>query len=168
VKPPATRLLAILALATAGALAADPPAAVKVAYQDPDRFIDVGFTESDPPRVRAGILEELRRYQVRDAAERIPAGMRLEVTITQLDMAGAYRQGPGAGGQMRVIHDSTPPRIDLDFVLRGADGAVVREGRRQLRNSQFMFGSPPSSAPLRHERQLLADWLEGEFPPAPK
>lgn len=148
------------------ALAADAPGPVKVTFQEPERFIDVGYTESDPPRVRAGILEELRRHVVRDAAERIPAGTRLEVTITELDMAGAYRQGPGGGGQMRVIHDNTPPRIDLAFVLRGADGATLAEGKRQLRNAQFMFGSPPSSAPLRHERELLDDWLDKEFPQA--
>lgn len=169
---PALRLfanfsLAVPALATGLALAADPPAGpVKVTFQDPERFVDVGYTESDPPRVRAGILEELRRNLVRDAAQRIPAGTRLEVTITEVDMAGAYRQGPGGGGQMRVIHDNTPPRIDLVFVLRGADGATLREGRRQLRNPQFMFASQPSSAPLRHERELFAGWLDKEFPQA--
>ena len=144
-------------------MAAD--SSVKVAFQEPERFVDVGFAESDPPRVRAGILEELRRHLARDAAERIPAGTRLEVAITEVDMAGAYRQGPG-GGQMRVIHDNTPPRIDLAFILRAADGAVLREGKRQLRTAQFMFGSPPSSAPLRHERELLLDWLDKEFPRA--
>ena len=155
-----------MAAMLAGAVvAADPPGPVSVRYQDPDRFVDVGFTAADPPRARAGLLEELRRYIERDAAAHIAAGTRLEITVTELDMAGAYRQGPGGGGQMRVIHDSTPPRIDLAFVLRAADGSVVREGRRELRNPQFMFGSPPSSAPLRHERELVESWLAREFAP---
>jgi hypothetical protein len=161
-----TRLAAAcVALFSLAAHAADPSGPVTVRYRDPERFVDVGFTQSEPPRVRAGLLEELRRYIERDAAARIPAGTRLEIVVTQLDMAGAFRQGPGGGGQMRVIHDSSPPRIDIAFALRGADGAVLREGRRELRNPQFMFGSPPSSAPLRHERGLVEDWLAREFAP---
>ena len=157
-----------LGVAAATAAAADPAAIVQVRFDQPERFVDVGFTAADPPRVRVGLLKELGRYVERDAAAHVPAGMRLEITVTEVDMAGAYRQGPGGGGQMRVIHESTPPRIDLAFVLRGADGTIVREGRRELRNPQFMFGSPPSSAPLRHERELVADWLEREFAPAGK
>jgi hypothetical protein len=157
------RLAPALFAVSLAAAAADAPGPVQVTYRDPDRFVDVGFSPSDAPRVRAGLLEEFRRYAERDAAALLPAGTRLEVTITQLDMAGSFRPGPGGGPQMRVINESTPPRIDLRFVLRGADGAVLGEGRRKLRNPQFILAAQPSSAPLRHERDLFEDWVRREL-----
>ena len=66
---------------------------------------------------------------------------------------------------VRVIKDHYPPRIDLDFVLRDASGAVVAEGARELRDMGFMqrAGAAMNSDALRYEKQLIDDWLRRDL-----
>ena len=68
------------------------------------------------------------------------------------------------GARVRVVRDIYPPRIDLNFVLLDAQGAVRMRGERKLRDSAFQFGaSPLQSDPLRYEKNLIDAWLEREF-----
>ena len=53
-----------------------------------------------------------------------------------------------------------PPRIDLDFRLSHADGSVVREGHRELRDAAVpVEREQPQHGPLRFEKALLDGWL---------
>ena len=153
-------MLALLAPAIA---AADP--AVDVRFGDLSKFTDLRVSTWTNPREREGLAEELRRHIERMAPERLPAGQRLSVLITDVDMAGEYP--PITGGfsrDIRVIKDVYPPRIDLDFKLTRADGAVEREGHRELRDAGFMWSkSPLSNQPLAFEKALLDAWLQKEF-----
>jgi len=66
-----------------------------------------------------------------------------------------------------VIKNIYPPRIDLTFTQTDANGAVVKEGERQLRDPAFMQrGILNSTDPLRFEKRMLDDWLRKEFPGA--
>ena len=67
---------------------------------------------------------------------------------------------------MRVVRDLYPPRLALAFQVTDAEGKVVTQGRRELRDLAFLFKLPLAfpDDPLRHEKALLDDWLEQEFP----
>jgi hypothetical protein len=46
-----------------------------------------------------------------------------------------------------------------------ADGIVVREGERRLRSAAYpVSAAVDASDPLRYEKVLLDEWLQGEFP----
>ena len=88
-------------------------------------------------------------------------------TITDIDMAGDFE--PWRGPQfddIRIIKDIYPPRIDLAFRLVDAEGNVAKEGKRELRDTAFLMritmGTQTDT--LRHEKQLLDDWMRDEFP----
>jgi hypothetical protein len=55
--------------------------------------------------------------------------------------------------------------MDLEFRLLDADGKVVKEGRRDLRDLAFMMKLSilPNTDRLRHEKELLRDWLNEEL-----
>ena len=110
-------------------------------------------------------LETLRRHVVRTADRTLPPGDRLEVTITDIKLAGSFE--PWRGPQfddVRIVKDIYPPRIDLGFVLRGGDGQVIAEGERKLRDPGFLTRSiANASDPLRYEKRLLDEWLRREF-----
>src|SRR5258707_10542858 len=74
------------------------------------------------------------------AAPRLPQGQRLEVHLTDVQRAGGFEpwRGPQAA-DVRIVRDIYPPRIDLRFKLLGADGKLLREGSRQLRDASFMM-----------------------------
>ena len=158
-------LVAVLALLPAVA-AAEPR--VEVKFGDLDKFTDLRVSITTTRRDREGLAAELRSHIEREAPHYLPPATRLDVTITDVDMAGEY--GPITGPvsrDLRVVRDVYPPCVDLDFRLLRADGSVERSGRRELRDSGFLLGSSPHTDQLlRHEKGLLDGWLQKEFKPA--
>ena len=89
----------------------------------------------------------------------------LEVQITQVQRAGGFEPSRGAqAGDVRIVRDIYPPRIDLRFTLIGPNGNTLREGPRQLRDSAFLMRPGMGSGEaLQHEKALLDDWVDKEF-----
>lgn len=161
--------LIVSALLPAGLLAVDEVrtiARANVEFFEPLKFTDVRDShmgEADPavylPRLRDHLLERAKYY--------VPEGHALSVTITDVDMAGDFEpwRGP-TWSDVRIVKDIYPPRIDLAFRLTDAEGRVVKEGKRELRDLAFMMKLTMAfrDDPLRHEKALLDDWLSLEFP----
>ena len=152
----------LLCATSVAASAAQAP--VQVRFNDPSHFTDLRYTTSDDERDAARLADYLRIYLERRAPAHLPAGKRLDVTITDVDMAGELRPSQRSIYMLRrIVRGVYPPRVDLEFRLVGADGTVEREGRRELRNSAFLTNSR-RHGPLAHEEALLERWLRTEFP----
>jgi hypothetical protein len=162
------RRLALLAALLPAAVLAQP--AVEVRFGDLEKFTDLRVSILTTLRDRQGLAEELARHLASAAAPLLPQGTRLAVTITDVDMAGEYPPITGSMSRdIRVIKDVYPPRIDLDFTLTRADGGVERQGRRELRDSGFLWSASPLDRDrLVHEKALLDRWLGRELGPLPK
>ena len=158
-------MIASLCLSVLPALAAQAP--VDVRFTDPTRFTDLRYTTSDSEHDTADLADELRRYLERRSPAYVPAGKRLEVTITDVDMAGDLRPARGSIYMLRrQIRGIYPPRVDLEFKLVRDDGTVEIQGRRELRNNAFLYGKyAHQRGPLVHEKALIERWLGTEFPP---
>ncbi len=156
---------ALLFLSTAGMAATAPGAPVsndrvEVSYRNP-----AGFTEmSRDFGARRDWLDDLSAYVAKRAAGAVPSGQRLLVTITDVQRAGMIEPWRRAGTDLRVVRDTTPPRIDLSFQLVTADGAVVKEGVRQLRDFAFLMRSTRHRGDmLSYEKNLIDDWVREDF-----
>jgi hypothetical protein len=159
----ATLWLAPSAQAAAGVAPGAPviTAKVEVSYRNPDAFAEMNRA----PNERRDWLDELSRYLAQRAERRVPDGQRLRVTITDVQRAGMVEPWrPAPLSDARIVRDTTPPRIDLSFQLVTADGAVLREGERQLRDLDFLHrnGLRRNEA-LAYEKNLIDDWLRREF-----
>jgi hypothetical protein len=141
-------------------------ARAKVEFFEPLKFTDVRDSYMGDAD-RAGYLPRLREHLVERARSYVPEGHTLSVTITDIDMAGDFEPWRGPNwSDVRVVKDIYPPRIDLVFRLTDADGRVVKEGRRELRDLAFLMKITMAfrDDPLRHEKALLDDWLGSELP----
>jgi hypothetical protein len=161
-------LLALLAAATlpAAPVPDSPAARVRVDFREPAAFVDAAERFPGDPR-DTGHLDRLRDHLVRAAEPRIPAGHRLEVTFTAVDLAGEFEPWRGPQwGDVRIVRDLYPPRLGLEFRLVDAAGRVARTGRRELSDLAFLMKLTGGfrDDPLRHEKALLDDWLRAEFP----
>lgn len=140
---------------------------ISVIFVEPERFTDLTDPAGRRARAGAAILEELARF-VRDAGARAVAdGRALEVRVTDIDMAGELEpwRGPRLD-HVRFMRDVYAPRIDLEFTLKDAHGGVVGEGKRSLRDPNYLIrAKPQGDDPLRYEKTLLGDWLQREFAP---
>lgn len=142
-----------------------PPGAVSITYADTAGIAEARNAPREPEKVRRAWLDALALHLAERAAPRLREGQRLEVQITDVQRAGGFEPGRGPeASAVRTVRDIYPPRIDLRFKLFGADGRVLREGTRALRDSGFlMHPGPHSSDPLQHEKALLDDWIAKEF-----
>lgn len=137
---------------------------VEVSYRNIDGFAEMKRLHG----VRTDWLDELSRYVAKRAARNVPDGARLLVTITDVQRAGQIEPWHGpASSDLRIVRDNTPPRIDLNFRLVAANGAVLKEGTRQLRDIAFLSRAGyHRDEPLSHEKNLIDDWLRKDFGPA--
>ncbi|MEO6002842.1 MAG: DUF3016 domain-containing protein [Opitutus sp.] len=161
-------LTALLGMAAVvGVRAADAKVAPRAAvtFVDPDKFTDAADGSRGSDFGRDGNLNELKTHIERKSNYYVPEGQRLEVTITDVDLAGEIE--PWRSPQMqdvRIVKEIYPPRIDLSFKLVDASGAVVKEGKRQLRDLNYMMNINPNRSDSRvYEKALLDDWFRSEF-----
>lgn len=163
---------AVVGSVVAGVMFAADPAAktntwVEVVFLHPENFMDVRDAFGASEKARDGILTQLQDYLIRETMSCVPEGQKLVITFTDIDLAGDYEPWHGAAAMdVRVVKDIYPPKMNLEFKLTGADGKVIKEGKRQLRDLIFM--SKPyinRDDALHYEKALLEDWLHKEFPP---
>ncbi|WFF81019.1 DUF3016 domain-containing protein [Delftia tsuruhatensis] len=143
-----------------------PAGIVSVTFDDPSRFDALRSGPGETDKARRAWVDALAQFLAERAAPRLSQGQRLEVHLTDVQRAGSFEpwRGPQAA-DVRIVRDIYPPRIDLRFKLLDADGKLLREGSRQLRDATFMMRPDlyPND-PLRYEKTLLDDWLRAELP----
>ena|SRR5688572_1657249 len=144
---------------------AELPSNVSATFQDPDRFTDArssfgGGTDN-------GYLDTLSDHLKRTAGRLIPSDQKLEVTFTDVDLAGDFQPGRVQLNDVRIIKEIYRPRMTLHFKLTGADGTVLKEGDRTLADSYFMtnINTVDRNEPLFYDKELLAYWVRDEFKP---
>jgi len=130
-----------------------------------DQYTDVRDSVTPSEKGQAANLDALKQYIEERGAKLVSDGQKLTVTLTDVDLAGEYEPWHRAGAEdIRIIKDIYPPRIDLDFKVTNASGAVVKEGKKELRDLSFMLKlSIQRDDPFRYEKELLNDWLRSEF-----
>ena len=157
--------LAVLTLCLVVGGAAAQDARVSVVWANPEKYTDLKVTCVTRDADARALMDELTRFLQEAGARRVPEGQRLEITVTNVDMAGDIETWRTPGRcDLRVMRDIYPPRIDLRFKLTGADGADVRTGSRQLKDINYLTHAAPVTADqLRYEKALLLDWLQKEL-----
>ncbi|MDE2270905.1 MAG: DUF3016 domain-containing protein [Xanthomonadaceae bacterium] len=148
------------------AAAASTPAesSVSVTYVNPGKFTENRLYGRQDRFNRIDYLAQLKAYLVKQGQAILKPGQRLQVDITDIKLAGAYE--PWRGSQwdyVRIMRDVYPPRIDLDFKLFDHDGHVLREGKRTLRDLDYLQSNvglaAAQGAPLYYDKALLRRWL---------
>ena len=146
------------------ALPADGP--VSVEWTDPAQFSDIRFSNNRWEAQQGSWVTELARHLQQQAARRLPAGQRMEVTITDIQRAGRFEPWTGINySHVRVMRDIYPPRMTLNVRITGADGQVLAEGERKLSDMSYLQNSTPVDTDnLRFEKRMIDDWLRRELP----
>ncbi len=174
----------LLALATLSAAAAprtvtDPKAPtelkeegpVQVRWTDPSKFTEIRNSSNRWEAERGNWVHDLATYIRTTAAKRLAPGQTLDVTITDIKRAGDYEPQHGPRAQdIRIMKDIYPPRMTLDYVLKDAQGNVLKQSTgEKLIDMGYLstgVGLLSDSDPLRYEKRMLNDWLRKVLPAA--
>ncbi len=139
---------------------------VSVQWSDPAQFSEIRFSGNRWESVRGDWVRDIARYIRKRAANQLPQGQRLDVTIRDIKRAGDYEPGRGIpGSSIRYMRDLYPPRIDLEFTLLDGNGQVLAQGTRKLTDLGYLRRSSrvTDTDPLRYEKQLIDDWLRKDL-----
>ena len=171
--------LVVIAAGTAGlapALAATPAAAlapasvapasdtrVSVTYVNPETFSEARQFGQQDSFTGTDYLKLLQEHLIKRATRMLPPGDRLDVTITDIQLAGAYEPWHGPNFRyVRFMKDVYPPRMDLTFKLVDSNGKVLREGSRKLKDLGYLHSgvaTPTNTDPLHYDKALIDSWL---------
>lgn len=158
-------LTAMIVVIAAQAAASEPetPARVSVVFVKPEVFTDAGYSKTE--RSSPAILLQLQRFIADTGTRYLPESMRLEIKITDIDLAGDFElfRGPQFD-HVRVNKSIYPPRIALEFRVFDAGDQTIKEGQRQLTDLNYQLRVDyPREDRLRYEKEILRDWLRGEL-----
>ena len=163
-------LLAGLVL-VAGCQTASPPTPspadgrVTVTFQAPEKFTD--FRDSFPgtDKGQEHYMTLIRKFIVEEVGRRLAEGQTLSVTFTDIDLAGDFLPAVSRGiDDIRIVKEIYFPRMNLNFELRDASGAVLKQGERKLIDMNFMSSlSFRKSDELFYDLEMLRNWLRTEF-----
>lgn len=105
-------------------------------WVNPDKFSDVSFSNFPRERDRKVILADLERYFQDRLDYKFKDGVSMEVSVTNVDLAGEYEpwRAPQLN-QVRIVKTIYPARLDLDYKLTNANGEVIAEGSERLREN---------------------------------
>ncbi|GGC59014.1 DUF3016 domain-containing protein [Undibacterium terreum] len=151
-------LFSLLALLVTGtALAGE----AKVTWQDPDHYTDINPTNETRAGFRARVFKGLD--EVFDSlAKELPDGYKLQVTVTDLDLAGDVKPMRGPGGQdIRVVKDIDWPKMSFSYVLSDSQDKQVAAGNEDLKDINFRSSVKINTGgSFYYEENLLKDWFK--------
>ncbi len=165
--PRSVAIASVLMLALpawAGGTASGGP--VSVEFVNPEKFTDIKEGMLRTHVDNNAHLNGLRKYLEREAASYLQPGQSLQIAVTDIDLAGDITPHSNAALlDIRTVSNVYPPRMDLNYTLADASGAVVRTGAARLKDLGFDIGSGGGrvSDPLRYEKRMLDKWLRREF-----
>jgi hypothetical protein len=142
------------------------PDRIQVSWAPTEKLTEVKDNQIQRGNLKPDEWQKMISDHMRKRADAtLPAGQRLEVTIDDIKLAGAYEPWRGPNAQdIRVMKDVYPPRMDLHYRLLAADGSTIRDGEGKLRDMAYLQRSMPiTTDPLRYDKRMIDDWLRKEF-----
>ncbi len=133
-----------------------------VDWVNPQSYKDVVASEGSQEEFLARTLRELEAA-INELAASLPDGQKLEMTVTDLDLAGDVKMS-GARTQhqdVRVVKDSYPARMKFHYRLLDASGKVLKEGDEKLQSRTLSASMRTgSSEPLEMEKRMIRGWFK--------
>ena len=160
-----TAVLALVLAVPAAAMAGE----AKMSLHNPDKFTDIKPGNGTDKSYRKGI-ERAFGQELSKSAKALPAGQTLEVTFTDIDLAGEVDPVEMPGGyQLRLLKDVYFPRLEFDYRVLDASGAVVSEQKGvELKDMSYLsMGSrtASSSGEFYYETKMLREWFNKTLQP---
>jgi hypothetical protein len=141
---------------------------VKVSWQNPEKFSDIRPSNGSKKAYQKQVIESFDKI-LGDLGEKLPDGYRLELTITDLDLAGdvnpLYRMG---NNDVRVVKDIYFPKMQLNYVLLDPSNQVVDKANDvKIKDMGFMMasGSTIHSRQFSYETEMLEKWFKKDILP---
>lgn len=140
------------------------PTKVQITWQEPNSYTDIRPSNESRKGFRKRVFNSLDEY-FNQLAEELPENQTLDVTVTNLDLAGeVWPTMRGGAFDLRIIDTIYIPRMAFSYQLKEGD-KVVKSAEVSLKEMAFMnrIGRARSSDPFRYEKDMIKRWFDEEF-----
>lgn len=111
-------------------------AELRIEWTDPEEFRDADYYYNGGARSKEIVLNNLEKYFIRLAERHLTEGTVLEMTVTELDLAGDFEPWRSPDfNDVRIVKEIYPALIEFDFRWIAEDGTVIAEGSERLRDT---------------------------------
>ena len=134
----------------------------KVSWQEPEKFTDIRPSNETRAGFQERVFKDFDQFFA-DLAKKLPDGYQLDVTVTDLDLAGdvngLYSK---MGRDIRVIKEIYWPRMSFSYTLKNSQNELVASGKEQLKDMSFMSRASLASGrtSFDYEEKMLEDWFK--------
>jgi hypothetical protein len=143
---------------------------VSIEWVKPKKFRDVRHPTMSRQRYTESVLLELKTF-FSSLGERLPEGYKLNLKVTNLDLAGTVQSPAMAGlrnfsnGGMddyRIVRDIDIPRMAFSYELVDEQGKVLKQEDVDLKDMSFLSraGSVSKNTSLRYEKEMISRWFK--------
>jgi hypothetical protein len=139
---------------------------VKIVWQSPKDYRDIKSSGELQSRYEKRLFETLTENINKEAAKILKPNQKLEMTITDVDLAGDMRPTFGAtANDLRIIKDIYPPRMTFSYQVLENDKVIIA-GDEKLSDMGFMGGIQSlNDKPFMYETKMLTEWLKKTIAP---
>jgi alpha-L-fucosidase len=155
-------ILLACAFAVSGALAGE----AKVTLVAPENFADIVIGDESPRDGEVVVRKEFEQIFNR-LARKLPDGYVFEVTVTDIDLAGAFRgnifpNALTATRNFRIVRRLDWPRVQFSYTIKNPEQNTVASGTENLRDLDFIdrIKTNTSNSQFRFEEEMLKDWFK--------
>jgi hypothetical protein len=146
---------------------------VSIEWIEPKKFRDVRHPTMSRKRYRESVLLELETF-ITSLGEELPEGHKLNLKVTDLDLAGTV-QSPAMAGlrnfsnggidNYRIVRDIDIPRMAFSYALVDDQGKVLKQDDVDLKDMSFLSrtGSVNKNTSLRYEKVMISRWFKETF-----
>ncbi|NCP66246.1 MAG: DUF3016 domain-containing protein [Paraglaciecola sp.] len=142
-------------------------------FKDPQNYRDIEPTDEGDIIFQSEIFAKLQDY-MQSLAARLPNQQILQITVTDIDLAGrvlpanflGFGNIHNADSDVRVMKATDRPSMKFSYTLVDYDGVLVKQGEVDLDDENFRIRDNRQrlTTALRNEKYLLKNWFDDEFP----
>lgn len=135
-----------------------------VTWQSPEKYVDILPSIENKHTFKDEVFKIFEAH-FQKLATKLPEGQTLYINVSNLDLAGAVSFANSH--KIRVVDDSTPPRMEFKFQVIDSNNKVLVSRGVYLWPKHFKFQrSLKVNKPYYHELDLITEWFENTFAPA--
>lgn len=159
-------VVGLIAVASCQLLAQTPAPAVKVNWEQPEKYTDVRPANGTKAGYIRHVIASFEPFWQK-LGNKLPAGYSVEISIKDVDLAGDVNPLYQVDHRdIRVLKDIYFPKVTLDYKLLDAARHVVDEGKDvKIKDMNFMYGASikHASQEFSHEKNMLDKWFQTTF-----
>lgn len=136
----------------------------KVSWQEPDKYTDIRPSNEARDSFKEKVFKEFNAM-FSTMAKKLPDGYQMDVTVTDLDLAGDVNgMYSRLGRDIRVVKELYWPRMSFSYILKNEKNEVVVSAKEDLKDMNFMnsIGIHTSGNSFDYEEKMLNDWFKAQ------